>query len=420
MDIHVGNAMKSGLFSELGFQVRAFAPGSVSFHEEKECQKDGTLSTKRAKPCLTLTVSPATSPMAAAPRYSKFFNGALSSTCFPARYPPPPGESHTPPQRAFVTSFARAATHHTEKPLASYGTDTLPFTSLFGQMSLSNPSLEVGTRTQKSPKGRPRNPKSSKTDPLPPLLSPIIVDASRPSCETQPTAKSTPVARRRRIAPLPNRHNKSAASSLSSNIPSSATSDPLFSVTSRIPSTQESVVGKSPLGHGNALSMVFFPHSTPPAQVAAEISSPPSPKSVMLTRKLISVPRPARPKPQGTTSAERMVPPPTLQGWNVSSHPVSRTPSLVSDNSSGIESASSSDELDTPPSSPPSSSHALSVRGTMTDGTSISSKPTGSKLPPMLSLKDGTLPHQMEQSMHIDLTKVVSGQEPPFTFTFGS
>ena len=100
--------------------------------------------------------------------------------------------------------------------------------------------------------------------------------------------------------------------------------------------------------------------------------------------------------------------------------PVSRTPSLVSDTSSCADSFSSSDELDTPPSTPPSHSHVLIACNTLSTGTiSSKSNTTGSYRLPMLT--GAIFPDQRKgEGIHIDFTNGEAAREQQFSFTFGA
>ncbi|KAH9968607.1 hypothetical protein BC827DRAFT_1263128 [Russula dissimulans] len=393
--IRVDNATKNSILLKLGFQTiplpssRRGANYSVAISQSEDvCEKHDVQ-------LLTLPVSPTISPVMTAPTSDDLRSRATPPTCFPTRYPPPPGESSTPPQSTFVTSFTRAA--------------------LFDQMSVSG--LEVGRRPRESSKGFPRCQKPKKTEPLPPLLSPIIVDASGTFYETlptrigsAPTPKPTPVKRRRRIAPLPNRHKSSdpppSSDSLSSVI--SGTTLSSQGATSRVPSTLAIIIGETPLECADT-SLGIFCRPTPLAQDSAEVPSPSMSKSgAPRQRKAVPFPRRVPPRPQGIFSSHQ-TPLPTLSG---TSCPVSRSPSLVLDASS----SSSSDELDTPPSTPP---HVSSIRSTIDESTAIPPKANMLMSRRSPSLGDGVSPKPRERIIHIDLTKGVGGQERPLTFTFG-
>ena len=98
--------------------------------------------------------------------------------------------------------------------------------------------------------------------------------------------------------------------------------------------------------------------------------------------------------------------------------PVSRTPSLISDTSSSADSFSSSDELDTPPSTPPSHSHVLAACNTLPTS-AISSKSTGTFRLPMLT--SAVFPESRKgNGIHIDFTNGEAVREQQFSFTFGA
>ena len=98
--------------------------------------------------------------------------------------------------------------------------------------------------------------------------------------------------------------------------------------------------------------------------------------------------------------------------------PVSRTPSLISDTSFSADSFSSSDELDTPPSTPPSHSHVLVAYNTLPTS-AISSKSTGTFRLPMLTSAVFPDPRK-ENGIHIDFTNGEAVREQQLSFTFGA
>ena len=290
------------------------------------------------------------------------FSREMSLTCFPIHYPPPPDEPISSPRMPLVTQFHCAASTNNEKPRANRCVDISSLATRFGRMSIT--TSEVGFRTQDNQKCI-WAPRSKKPEPLSPLLSPVTAGVSDPSPKlpspntgTVLCAKSITAPRRRRIAALPTRHTKTVtldSSSPSANPPvSAATSNKAmphapFSWVAEmtVTETTRNSSTSSPATVQNGLpSQVQFTTGTDILGSKPVVSEP---------RKRLPRPRPRRvaSQPQTTASQRRPSIHAVPSGQRTSHSTVSRTPSLVSDTSSCADSFTSSDEFDTPPSTPP-------------------------------------------------------------------
>ena len=96
--------------------------------------------------------------------------------------------------------------------------------------------------------------------------------------------------------------------------------------------------------------------------------------------------------------------------------PISRTPSLTLDTSSCSD---SSDELDTPPSTPPSHSHAL-IACNASPTSVISSKPNTRRSFGLPMFTSAGFPDPRKKGIHIDFTNGGAVGEQQFSFTFGA
>ena len=261
------------------------------------------------------------------PSTRDFFQSEKSSTCFPAYYPPPPGEPIFSPRKTLVTQFKLAPSPSNEKSAANRSIDVPSLAAVFGRISVTTPEADVKTREYRKCAWAP----TSKTSEAPPVLSPVTAsmfgshrNPQSKNSEVVSSAKSVTTPRRRRIAALPKRHIKATA----------------------------------------------LPTRGPSLPIAANL-------------------------------------------------PISRIPSLISDTSSCADSLSSSDELDTPPSTPPSHSPALIACNT--SPTSVTSSKSKTMVPfvlPMRKTVDFPAPRKGER-IHVDFTngEAVGGQQFSFTFS---
>ena len=319
-------------------------------------------------------------------RRSDPFSRVAPQTCFPAPYPPPPAPCL--PRIALPTSFIPPTPPRDVRSLESHCPDVSTLTNLFGRMTTS--TLETESKI-------PRNHRmlyihdSNRIKPLSPFLSPNVADNfTKPRLATvesitSPT-KSTNTSRRRRMASLPTRRGKISASP-SPPIFHSATSYP---ITTR---PTERVVEETPC-HEFA-----EPQKTcHVSQYTADASCGP----MLMT----STPR------QRKVHALRKT-----QTIRQNQAAVTRSPPLVSDATSYFDSPpTSSDELDTPPSTPPSS-HVL-LASTSTESLAISSE-SDRMVSHKEPLSDTKLYYPRPRYRHLDFTKGGLGRdEQPLTFTF--
>ncbi|KAI0257924.1 hypothetical protein BC834DRAFT_916993 [Gloeopeniophorella convolvens] len=272
-------------------------------------------------------------------RHSNALDWQPTRTCFPAPYPPPPRES----PHVLGPSFSLATASNVRKVSVDRIVDIPSVIASFGRMAISMPENDV---TAQRSWNVLQSPWLIKTEPA---SAPTIGEGRFARKE----ANSAP--RRRRIAALPTPSAKSSAT-----IPPRSALRPAVSV-----ALSDSFC--STFAGGNPLGSVPRQEATPPGFVpvatrrSAETSILPNPR-VPIEKK-----RKIRPIPQRTSLRSQAILPDdatacsTPAGRRIPSHTLSRTPSLTSDASSYYDSpSSSSDELDTPPSSPPSPLTALS------------------------------------------------------------
>jgi hypothetical protein len=359
------------------------------------------------------------------------FRREAPSTSFPAYYPPPSSEPLSSFQRTFTVAFAPTSTiRNDEKQPAKRCANISSLISLFSRMTAT--IHEVGPELRGSCKGS-WIPNSQKKVPLSPLLSPNSLDVSGPSNDHQPmtgsvsSATSAAAPRKRRIAALPKRHTETLDSLFTRSSPSplpSGSSLTVFYPSNATSHTSVELATKSAVTENAHPDCVLSPprisyvRSTSSVQTQAATLGPTSKSVVSKQRKSHPLPRRANSRSQPAPSPRQVSASPTLPELRVcaSSRPVSRTPSLVSD-TSGIDSSPSSDELDTPPSTPSSSSLALPTHCNNT-----LAFPAMSTLGKQ-SLGNAKPPRPREKGIHIDFTKGRVGndsEERTFTFTFSS
>ena len=358
--------------------------------------------------CVKLPSSP---PISSTSIRYDLFSRVTSQTCFPAPYPPAPSTSCLP-QNALPTSFIPPAPPRDVRSLASRSPDMSTLIDLFGKMTFTTTATD--SRTPRS-HGVSYVPDSNRVKPLSPIPSPNVADIStRPqlaSVESIPSpTKSTNPPRRRKIASLPTRRGKTSASSSPPVFDSAgAASHPIT------PSLTEQVVEGTRLDYVFASPQNTRLVSTLPSLYPAEASyvamsklSAPRQRKGQALRKMLP---PSQTIPQNRAST------PLASDWGTFSYTVSGSPPFVSDATSYFDSPpTSSDELDTPPSSPPPS-HVLLAR-TSTESLDISSEPDGiiSYKEP---LRDAKLPNPRQRHRRLDFTKGgLSRDDQPLTFTF--
>ena len=372
-----------------------------------------------------------------APATSDLFRREAPSTCFPALYPPPPSESRSSSQSALVTSFAHTPSIQNNEKLSAKRANMSSFISLFSRMTVTTP--EVGLEARKSCEGS-WIPNSKKMAPLSPLLPPIIVDVLGPSNEHQPVTVSVsstepaPTLRRRRIAALPKRCTEAPLSTLSPQSPfpchlSLAAVPPCnaTSLTSTGSATKAAVTENPHPDYVLTSPQTIYARSTPPVQNLAVTSGPLTSKSIPpKQRKIHPLPRRVHSQSQPAPSPRQASASLALPEWKVSEsrRTVSRTPSLVSDTSSAIDSSSSSsDEFDTPPSTPSSSLQALPTRSKAAE--EVATLPLSSTITmrghPLIGSAKLPKSKSKDRGIHIDFAKGCVGHtERPLTFTFSA
>ena len=337
-------------------------------------------------------------PTLSTSRYCDPFRQAAPPTCFPAPYPPPPVSCL--PQKAFATSFIPCAAPQVVPSSANHSSDISTLTNLFGRMAKT--TLERIPRNH----GVSRIPASNRIEPFTPILSPSVSNTfARPqltsveSIASPPKPTNTP--RRRKMAPLPARRGKTSASP----------SHPTTCMTS--PPTERAVEETSDHAFASPqkphpVSILSPSHTAEASCIATSKPSTHKQRKEHTLHKSLSQPQ-TIPRYQALT--------PLATTGETFSYDVSRSPPLVSDATSYFDSPpTSSDELDTPPSTPPSS-HVL-LASTSTESLAISSESdriVSHKEP----LGDTKLPYPRLRYRRLDFTKGCLGRdEQPLTFTF--
>jgi hypothetical protein len=351
---------------------------------------------------LICTKLPGSLPILSTSRHCDLFRQVAPQTCFPALYPPP---ASCLAKKPLATSFVPPATSRVVRSPASCSHDESSLTNLFGRMTTTT----LGTNS-----GSPRNqgvfwvPGSEGIKPLSPILSPSDSITKPQLMSVKSTAsptKPTNATRRRKIASLPIRWSKTSASP----------SPPVFNSAGATSYSSPRVVEEAHLDHLPASSQKTRLVPTLPSSRAAEAQyfatpkySTPRQRKVHTLRKTLHQ---TQPIPQNQTLK------PLAKAGETFSYNVSRSPPLVSDATSYFDSPpTSSDELDTPPSTPPSS-HVL-LASTSTESLAISSVSDRIVSHKEL-LSDAKLPYPRQRYRRLDFTKGSLGRdEQPLTFTF--
>ena len=336
------------------------------------------------------------------------FSQPTPPTCFPAPYPPPPERpSSYSPQRALATSFVPLASPQNVRPLTSYDPDLSSLTDLFGRMTVT--TLKTDSTNSK----RHRTVGIFEFDKIQPDLSPITANCAkepRPASIESITCpkKSTTTVRRRKIAALPTRRGKTSVS------PSPPVFDSVGATSYPIPRPYERIV------EGATAHTLTSP---PKSRLVSALSSSyteeapcfATPKSSTHRERKVHTLRKTLPQTQLIPQDQTLRP--LVTAGETFSYNVLRPPPLVSDATSYFDSPpTSSDELDTPPSTPPSS-HVL-LASTSTESLAISSEPDriiSHKEP----LGDTKLPCPRQRYRCLDFMKSgLCRDEQPLTFTF--
>ena len=319
------------------------------------------------------------------------FSRVAPQTCFPAPYPPPPDPCL--PRNTFPTSFIPPTPPRDVRSLGSHCLNVSTLINLFERMTTS--TLETESKI-------PRNHRvfcihdSNRIEPLSPVLSLDVADNfTKPQLASVESVmlptKSTNTPRRRKIASLPTRRGKTSASPSPTIFHSAGATPYPFTPhpTERVEETPY---------HDFAGPQKTCHVPTRPSQYTAEASCGLSLKSSTLGQRKAHALRKMKTIRQNQAA-------------------VSRSPPLVSDATSYFDSPpTSSDELDTPPSTPPSS-HVL-LASTSTESLDISSESDriGSRKEP---LSDAKLVYPRQRYRRLDFRRGGWGRdEQPLTFTF--
>ena len=355
---------------------------------------------------MKLPESPLISPPSR--RYDPFSQVA-PQTCFPAPYPPPPASFS--PRNAFPTSFIPPTRPRDVQSSASHSPDMSSLTNLFGRMTTA--ALETDSRRSR---GVFCALNSNEIKPFSPMFSPGVPDnLTKPQlASVESIASPTKLAnapRRRKIASLPTRRGKTSASPSPPVFDSAAGATP-HPIT---PLPTERVVEESRPDH-----VLASPHNTRlvptlPSLDTAEVSYAVMPKLSAPRQRKVHTLHKTLPPSQTVPQNRALTPLATARG--TFSYTVSRSPPLVSDATSYFDSPpTSSDELDTPPSTPPLSYVLLAH--TSTESLAISSE-SGGILSYKEPLGDAKLPNPRQRYRRLDFVKGGLGRdEQPLTFTF--
>ncbi|KAH9997702.1 hypothetical protein BJV74DRAFT_248027 [Russula compacta] len=301
---------------------------------------------------------------------------------------------------------------------------------------MSVTTFEVGLKAQENRKCV-WAPRSKKPEPLSAILTPVIasVSGSLPKLQSLDTvtvssAKPITVPRRRRIAALPMRHNKTTALPIS-DPSSSAVSPPVSAPTSNnaTPHAQFSRVARMTVTEETpnniTSSAVTSQYGTSPrAQYTTGTSDTVESKSILSERRKKRLPLPRRVafQLQATQSQrQRRTPTPEAPEQSTLFSTVSRTPSLVSDTSSYADSSSSSDEFDTPPSTPPSNSDGLTSHNGLVESDDSPSKFNTTKPVGLPILANAGFPDPRKgEGTRFGFTNGNAVAERQLSFTFGA
>ena len=329
-------------------------------------------------------------------------------SCFPAPYPPPPEHplSHSP-QRALATSFVPPARPQNLRPLASYTPDVSLLTDLFGRMTVTTLKAQSTNRKHQRVFGisefnkiKSVPPSTAANFPKEPQLASMVSITSPP--------KLTTTVRRRKIAALPTRRGKTSVS------PSPPVFDSAGATSYPIPRPYERIVEEATPCHILTSPQKTHFVSALPSPYTAEAPCFAKPKSSTSGQRRVHAPRNTLPQPRPIPQNQTLKP---MSTAGETFYNVSRSPPLVSDATSYFDSPpTSSDELDTPPSTPPSSHVLLASTSTESLGISSESDRIVSRKDP---LGDAKLPYSRHRYRRLDFTKGGLGRdEKPLTFTF--
>jgi hypothetical protein len=246
----------------------------------------------------------------------------------------------------------------------------------------------------------------NKIKPLPPSIAANFPKEAQLASmgSMTPPPKSTTTVRRRKIAALPTRRGKTSASP----------ELPVFDSAGATSYSTPRVVEETPPEHTRISPQKTRPASTPPSPYTAEAPYFATPKFSTPRQRKVHTLRKTIPQSQTIPKSQTLKP---LATAGETFYDVSRSPLLVSDATSYFDSPpTSSDELDTPPSTPPSSHVLLASTSTESLATSSESERIVSHKEP---LRDAKLPYSRPRYRRLDFTKGGSSwDEQPLTFTF--
>ena len=349
-------------------------------------------------------LSPISSTEAISTRLDPFCQPA-PPTCFPAPYPPPPehSSSYYSSHRALATSFLPPAPPRNMRPLTSYTPDVSSLTDRFGQMIVTAFKTNSTTPMHHKMFGISEVNKIASTPP--PITANFPKELQLTSIDSiaSPLKSTATIRRRRKIAALPIHRDRTSASA----------SPPVFDSAGATPHFTPQVVEETPPDYILASPQKTRFVSTVPPPYTAEAPYFVTPKSSTPSQRKVhtlckTLPR-SQTIPQNQT-LKRLATAGATFSYNVSRSP------LVSDAASYFDSPpTSSDELDTPPSTPPSS-HVL-LASTSTESLTISSESDRivSRKDP---LSDANLPYYSRQRFKRLHERGLGRAEKPLTFTF--
>jgi len=364
------------------------------------------------------------------PSTRDLFSQEMSSTCFPACYPPPPGEPISLPRKHLVTQILFTTPAKNVKQYADRSVNMSSLVTDFGRISVT--TFEVGLKAQENRK-HVWAPRSKKPEPLSPLLSPIVAGVSEtpqpqsPNTRTISNAKSIATPRKRRIAALPTRHTKATTVPISDPVSPPAANPPVSTPASNNATRHQPIphVTRASVTKGTPIGCVMSSPSTvqyvPPSQASSTTGTsdiPGSKPTLSDRRKKPPLLRRVVSHSQTSPLPRRSPTPLSPSGHKIPFSKISRTPSLVSDTSSCADPLSSSDESDTPPSTPPPHSHDLtSCNALVTSAISSKSNSTGPFGLPMLANVDYSDPRK-GKGIHTDFPNGDAVGERQLNFTF--
>ncbi|KAH9049373.1 hypothetical protein EDB84DRAFT_1453682 [Lactarius hengduanensis] len=389
VDIRVDDAAKAEIIARLGLKVTLTSDkvvtspsAGVASRLEEVSEHAHTLSsdTVDSHPMVPHRYQSSGTP--------NLFSCSLPSTSTSSVLPSPERFTH-------IVYFP--STSSDVRSLVTRSPDMSTLINLFGRMTTT--TLETDSRIPRC-HGVFHIPGSNRMKPSSPILSPgVAADSAKPRLvSVEPIAsptKPTNTPRRRKIASLPTRRGKTSAYP-SHSVFDSAGTTPHPIIPRPTERVKTRLVSTLPLLYTVEASCVATPKPSTPRQ-----------------RKVHALYHKALPRSHIVPQNQALAP--LATAGDTFSHTVSRSPPLVSDATLFDSPPTSSDELDTPPSTPPRSRVLLA----RTEGLAISSE-SDEILSHKEPLGNAKLPNSRQRCTHLDFTKGVWGRtEQPLTFTFG-